>query len=266
MTPLAHIIVEDSTRPLKDRRFVDASKKFGMLDGLHFFEVSAVCKMAKELAPKYMEALKVGQSHLAFLPAPRCWIECIDPAGNFKRVAFLIEQQNHNLALVTQIYLAKNGDLLCGKEPVIFLPLSGHNDLGKFVEHSPDVTREKAVTLFMMISSLLAIINSPKKIGRRQHQPHAGLQRKIASARAMPGKYPMHAWTELVLEARPPRDESQREPRETRLTGEKCLHFVRTHLRIRSGELQLINWHYRGNPALGFKQTRYRVAPGQPHA
>jgi hypothetical protein len=53
---------------------------------------------------------------------------------------------------------------------------------------------------------------------------------------------------------------------EGHLTGEKCLHFVRTFLRVRMGQLEYVDAHWRGNPALGMKRSRYRLEEGDSHA
>jgi hypothetical protein len=109
--------------------------------------------------------------------------------------------------------------------------------------------------------ALLAMINTPRVVGRRQHMPHAGLQKALARARQMVGKSPLRAWSEIVLEVTPPDLHHDEDPRELRLSGAKALHFVRAHLRIRLGHLELVSSHWRGDPALGIKQTRYRVVP-----
>jgi hypothetical protein len=46
---------------------------------------------------------------------------------------------------------------------------------------------------------------------------------------------------------------------EAHYTGEKCLHFCRSHLRVRNGRLEQVKAHWRGNPSLGIKQTRYKL-------
>lgn len=103
----------------------------------------------------------------------------------------------------------------------------------------------------------LDLINTPGLIGLRQHDPHRGLARKLASLRG--GSYPLHSWSEVVL-----KHETRRaEPGEqmTGATYHKCLHFVRSHLRhYQDGRVITIPAHWRGDPALGIKRTRYRLA------
>ena len=103
----------------------------------------------------------------------------------------------------------------------------------------------------------LDLINTPGLIGLRQHDPHRGLARRLLSARS--GSYPLQGWSEVVLK------------HQTKIAGEteyqsgtiyhKCLHFVRSHVRhFRDGRTTIIPAHWRGDPALGIKRTRYKVA------
>lgn len=102
----------------------------------------------------------------------------------------------------------------------------------------------------------LDLINTPGLVGLRQHDPHRGLARRLAHYRS--GSYPLQGWSEVVLKAQT----RHAEPGE-RLTGatyHKCLHFVRSHRRhFRDGHVTIIPAHWRGDPALGIKRTRYRM-------
>ena len=143
------------------------------------------------------------------------------------------------------------------------MPLTGSGILG-----SVATSRQMPTQFMPLVGRLsaglygaLALINTPRVIGRKQHMPHAGLQKKMAAARGMVGKFPLRGWTELTLAVSPPAVDGQEH--EVRLTGGKALHFCRAHLRIRLGQVELVKPHWRGDPALGIKQTRYRVAPGR---
>jgi hypothetical protein len=74
------------------------------------------------------------------------------------------------------------------------------------------------------------------------------------------GKFPLHAWTEIKLDVALPRDASNRQSVEAHYTGTVAYHWCRAHLRIRLGKLEIVKAHERGNPALGFKRSRYRLA------
>lgn len=115
--------------------------------------------------------------------------------------------------------------------------------------------RRDAVLLF----GALAFINSPRIIGRRQHMPHRGLERELLRQQKVIGKFPLHAWTEIVLEVTPPKEADGQHEYEAHLTGKRALHFVRAHLRIRDGKLSFVKAHWRGDAALGIKQSRYRL-------
>jgi hypothetical protein len=90
--------------------------------------------------------------------------------------------------------------------------------------------------------------------------PHAGLQRKLAQSMNMTGKFPLHAWTEILLEVTPPATENG-QVREARLSGAKALHYVRKFVRTRFARKEYVKGHWRGDPALGLKQSRYTVLP-----
>jgi hypothetical protein len=103
----------------------------------------------------------------------------------------------------------------------------------------------------------LDLINTPGLVGLRQHDPHRGLARRLATYRS--GSYPLRGWSEVVLKHQTRiADETEHH---TGVTYHKCLHFVRSHLRhYRDGKATVIPAHWRGDPALGIKRTRYLVA------
>ena len=102
---------------------------------------------------------------------------------------------------------------------------------------------------------VLDLINTPGLIGLRQHDPHRGLVKRLATA----GSYPLQGWSEVVLKHKTVM--ASQEPHLTGPTYHKCLHFVRSHLRhLRCGRVLTIPAHWRGDAALGIKRTRYRLA------
>ncbi|QPF81665.1 hypothetical protein IC762_17725 [Bradyrhizobium genosp. L] len=107
-----------------------------------------------------------------------------------------------------------------------------------------------------LLVPLLAMINTPRIIGRCQHMPHAGLARDLRK-RFGAGRFPLRAWTEIQLKVTPP--EQGEGEAEAHLTGARALHFCRAHLRVRLGRLELVSSHWRGDPALGIKQSKYRL-------
>lgn len=93
--------------------------------------------------------------------------------------------------------------------------------------------------------ALLGMINTPRIFQRIVHQPHAGLQRKMVAAKSLIGKFPLGAWTEILLKVPAP----EGGPKSTSgtdgyLSGERALHWCRAHLRYRLGHrrAQLMPW------------------------
>lgn len=265
MTPLLQRIVRELTLPIKDRTFEDGCGLLSKLDDVHSFEVSEVwpliCDLGSDicdraLATNHLDLMEVQ----TFLPAPKTWIERVDEGG--EREGWLIVQ--HPLRTHADVYCAGSN-----AEDFFSFEFTG----GLWLQPSttdlqhpgwrtvlPDVTNEHlpfaAWGQTFMTYAALALINTPRVIGRRQHMPHRGLEKAINRSLGV-GSFPLRAWTELKLSVstRPAGDEEH----EAHLTGKKCLHFCRAHLRIRNGRLEMVKSHWRGDPALGIKRTRYRV-------
>lgn len=263
MTPLAHAIAVDSCLPLAKRRYGNAAAEVGLFNNLHFFDVSSVYMMANDMSEKVASAVAGQRATMAFLPAPRVMLEWATPWGEYaQREAVILEQLDDTRASVRIVAMAKDGRVVCSPT-VLSLPLIGSSEMGElrfrpgFIGTSGQA--DDANNLGAQIYSLLAIINTPRLINRAQHMPHAGLQRRLAAARGLVGKFPLRAWTELKLEVRPPHDASHKPSQANWMTGEKCLHFCRAHLRIRLGRLEFVSSHWRGDASLGIKQTRYSL-------
>lgn len=105
----------------------------------------------------------------------------------------------------------------------------------------------------------LALINSPRIIGRKQHMPYERAERAMLKGIRMPPRFPLRAWTEIILKVALPEDRSGDKAHEAHLTGERCLHYCRSHLRVRFGLLEYVTGHWRGNPDLGVKRSRYKL-------
>lgn len=260
MTPLAQLFANDLCQPVSRRQFEDYGRLGPSLSSLHFFEISAVLPLATDLAQQF--AGKGIPGNMAFLPADAVWIEYREPSDN-ARYAMVLKSRGAEADLF--IVMSHPGRPPRTSHRVATIPLTSDS---RFIEgwnvppdfgQQPAVEHEIAKKVFLTYAAL-AIINTPRIIGRRQHMPHAGLQRKLAAARGMVGKFPLRAWTEIILEVTPPVIDDG-EPHEARLTGGKALHFCRSHLRVRRGQLELVKAHWRGDPALGIKRSRYSVVP-----
>ncbi len=51
----------------------------------------------------------------------------------------------------------------------------------------------------IFIAAALALINTPRIVGQRTHAPHRGLQKRLLRGRRPIGKFPLRAWTEILL-------------------------------------------------------------------
>jgi hypothetical protein len=274
MTPLAQKILNELTLPKKDRTFDDRCGLLAEMDDVHCFECTAVAQTAFGMTDRLNDQRIDGNDKLAFLPAPKTWIEWTDwvtPGLNGAtgqiRCGILLNQGTYEDS--AEVSIAQAIPTVDGR--VYFASHSGTFLIPLMDNPKPDTVRvskvferdhgDFAANYSPFVYALLAMINTPRVIGRRQHMPHAGLQRKLAHARGLVGKFPLHAWTEIKLEVTPPRLHRSAigEPVEARLTGAKAQHFCRCHLRVRLGQLELVTAHWRGDPALGIKQSRYRL-------
>jgi hypothetical protein len=260
MTPLAHEIVKDSLLPVKQRRHKEVADMLRLREGVHFFECSAIADLAEPLVTS-SNFLRVRE-RLGFLPAPRTWMEIACPGqATVRRMALLLEQDGEHQASVSMIGLAVTGEIvvMCAG---VELPLWGSLEAGEVggttVWGPPNLQLGDLARTAHMIYGLLAMINTPRVIMRRQHMPHRGLERQLVAQRGNVGKWPLQGWSELVLKVRPPNIDDT--DHEAHLTGARALHFCRAHLRIRLGRLELVSAHWRGDAVLGIKQTRYRLA------
>jgi hypothetical protein len=262
MTPLAQAFMNDLLLPRAARRWHDTGDIGSRLTSFHFFECSHVMATAKDLAISMIDNALVPEA-TSFLPAPMTWIESQGETDGSRNAFVLILREDGDADWIN-VKGPLRGEPGFSVAWGVRLPLrSKAADLRGAIRANRDIPEEQLVwhrEMAGVLYGLLAMINTPRIIGRRQHMPHAGLQRKLAAARGMVGKFPLQAWTEIILEVTPPvMDEG--EPHEARLTGGKALHFCRSHLRVRRGQLELVKAHWRGDPALGIKRSRYSVVP-----
>lgn len=291
MTPLAHRIMKEWTLPVRRRSKHDYASVMVALQGAHCFECSAVFPAVQE----FVTGKRFGEifpSVTAFLPAERTWIEWMN--GRRRQGIMLttdttglrVERRNGDVDELEKVEgdggLAATGaycyGLLATEQsdvkkgwvswPVYYIVsllqdqepgfgIIGIKELEVDYEYDLNELNRFIHRSLCEAAALLVLINTPKIIGRRQHMPHRGLERALLKSKAPVGKYPLHAWSEILLKVRPP--EVDENDHEAHLTGRKALHFCRAHLRIRLGRLEYVRSHWRGDPALGIKQSRYRV-------
>jgi hypothetical protein len=257
VTPTFHAVLKETLKPLRDRQLADPLGLANQLSEYHFFDVSSVLEMARDLGNRFVRNRPVGT--MAFLPAQKTALDLGVIGGT--RFGVLLEEVDDG-AVMSMVTSDSHKYFI---RPAAWMGL-GDSASNEFRMGDPsDLAYQAVGRMVPLIYGALALINTPRVIGRRQHMPHAGLQRRLAAARGMVGKFPLRAWTEIVLEVTPPK-EAGPELHEARLTGGKCLHFCRAHLRIRNGCLEFVSPHWRGDPALGIKQTRYAVVPPRQRA
>lgn len=259
MTPLAHRIANEMTLPVKKRTFVDEAGLLGRFDDIHCFEVSAVTDLAFDLAREFAAGNDSGLAvfgGLAFLPAPRTWIECDTGVG---RLGMHLSDRGDGWGIV-RVAVQEPGEWRSAELGEI--PLDENPDLGVAMKIVDGWTGKQADRIVWHLYAFLSMINSPRRIGQRVHMPHAGLQRALARAHRGVGKYPLNAWTEITHKVAPPVDASNEAEWRDYLSNRMPLHFVRAHKRRipdRFGSWVLIPAHWRGDAALGIKLTRYRL-------
>lgn len=259
MTPLAHRIMKQSLLPKSKRTMVDECGLIGLMNDVHCFEVTEVYPLAYaalgdetfdfDAAKTYAQA-----DEAKFLPAPNTWIEWEQdsPDGRI-RTGHLIAEMERGIAVAVALERADGGPIVTGRE--IAMTEWGLNPADKRGHSGNEELLGTSIVL-------VAMINAPKVFGRRQHMPNARLERKLLARRGEIGKFPLHAWTEIKLEVtRPPENLSDGEIHEAHLTGQKAYHFCRAHLRIKNGRVEFVKAHWRGDPSLGIKRSRYTVTP-----
>lgn len=263
MTPLATRIARQVLGPVKDRTpfwAANADQARKLMEDIHCFETTQVLPLAVDLINRLnnREVRSGIFENLLFLPAPKTWVEFKSDLG---RVGFLIVEPEDGDDM-GQLY-AMTDDAI--KKIPLTISKNGNYRLTDS-SIADDKNRHETEDFFfseMVISveSMLILINSPRIIGRRQNMPDRRLERLLLKNRKQVGKFPLHAWTEIKLQVNKPPQIEDGEPHEAHLTGKRALHFCRKHIRIRNHQLEYVSAHWRGDPAIGIKQSRYVVTP-----
>jgi hypothetical protein len=282
------MILDDLTLPKRKRLGFGGSDDYAdRLWGAHFFELSDVHELICDLAEKILQGeMNVGP--LGFLPAEKTWVEWRGLAG---REAFLIEAGRDNKTAVflsafeqadytpEQMEEMKQRKECSGRLKIGYSIYDENQHLKLYYDGGqPSWTKKQDFSEFKQpellsadekiaisdwypcqIFAALSLINSPRIIGRRQHMPHRGLERRLTQKFGLTGKFPLRAWTEIKLHVTTPKDMSSDGLHEAHLTGQKALHFCRAHLRVRLGKLEIVRGHWRGDCSLGIKQSRYKL-------
>jgi hypothetical protein len=227
---------------------------------IHCFEVSEVFELVDDLGQKWHEAMtgkdglykdgNVIEKTFAFLPAPKTWIEWRSETGRTGVLLSEVADMGFALCTVAQ----SDGARISSVGQQLAFPMHSREDFGLRVHPDFPGSRAQQITLLLRIYAMLALINSPKIIGRCTRPAHKAL------VKASAGMAPVHSWTELKLQVTKPVEIGDGQEHEPRLTGPRALHFCRAHARIRLGRLEYVSAHWRGNPSAGVRQKRYSLS------
>ncbi len=254
MTPLAQDIV--SKQIALNKVFVP---ELGSSD-CRCFEVSKVLDIVLELVTN--RSWNSSEDIHVFLPAPITWIEYQYRTKNDNRKiiwGMLIKTEVDGFDCRS---IVNDGDQV--SEVDSFSILKDTENEGKFSFFHPEDSDDSQVNSNEVRGSLLlgflALINTPKLFHKKQHQPDISFQRTVSSLKHQKrcSAYKLYPWTEITLDINPPESSDGSSSRE-RLTAGKALHFCRSHLRIRLGKLELVSAHWRGDPALGIRRSKYAI-------
>ena len=239
------------------------------ISDMHCFEVSGVIDAVKEILTSGLPSDETASdairdrvadiaSRTSFLPAPKTWIEWGDPGA---RVGCLL-QEMENFAVVRLVTSEAKRGVFCSLNYAFSIGLGARGGKADEYLSSRDLTHDEQIDVGDMSATLngvLAFINSPHVIGRQLHAPHRGLEKKLRARPSADGPLKLHPWTEIKLHVTPPKDMAGDGPHDAHLTGQRALHFCRSHLRIQNGKLVVVRAHWRGDASLGIKRSRYKV-------
>lgn len=264
MTPLAQRIVENLTLPIALRcKYDDVGLMHKMAD-VHCFDLTEAWPLIEDLSRKIVEdGADVGR--LCFLPAQKTWLEVFGREAGARQGYLLVSSADGascTAYFATTRVLVDDGTEQTLSAPDYFTSTNVYRFQLLQSAVLPEPSRRDLVVgepNRAFLYAALALINTPRLIGRRQHMPHRGLERRLLKQQAALGHFPLHAWTEIKLEVTPPEDASGSPSSEAHLTGRKALHFCRAHLRVRNGRVEIVRGHWRGDASLGIKRSRYRV-------
>jgi hypothetical protein len=266
LTPLAHQVLKQLVLPAKRRTFDDLGDVLPLLDDVRYFDCRAISQIGRDLT--YDANFGKLKEATAFLPSPKTWIEMKE--FGIEIGVLLVASPNE----VSVKFVIRGGPLATASmwwDKFQSRPFTLTFDIvdGLFDLTAPRLpdglsTEDRlAIPLFLRSAAgCLALINSPRTIARTEKLPHAGLQRDLVQKFKGKGEFRLHPWTQILLQISPrSSDQPASDPRDVHLSGAKALHFVRKYLRISRGRLQTVSEHWKGDAALGIKQSTYRVLP-----
>jgi hypothetical protein len=219
----------------------------------------------------------------SFLPAKRTWLEfktddgrggcLLVDTGGWARLYFVHHSHNDfagfrigRIALADQLVKIDPSLDWSDTEASIFKDVevnASHRPAvlaGLLRDSSLALANPPVATLLWQAYPLLLLINTPRVVGRKTHDPHRGLARHVLANRKALGVFPLQAWTEITLTTETI-DASDDERRSSGLSGMMPLHWTRAHKRRIHGVWTLISDYWAGDGSLGIKRSRYKVVP-----
>jgi hypothetical protein len=187
------------------------------------------------------------------MPFPCVWIEWRVSAEYVpvERVGLILREDSNGFAHMTTVRQPRGGGNVNLTEEFDLPLFSSGKRLNEFIRLADGPVRGG---LHWMAFDALAIINNPRIFDRTTHAPHRGTQKALQRNRIY-ANCDMPRWTEIKLSVRASSGEGSKTEK---LTGKKAQHFVRSHLRIRLGKLEIVSAHLRGDPTLGSLKAVYK--------
>jgi hypothetical protein len=261
MTPLAAMIAEQNTLSMGRRTIDYHGLSVAILDAVGF-DISAMVDQVTDFALD--QSIETNLASTSQLPFEQTWIE-FRSTDKFNE-AFLDGSNHPNVDALRRedvirglfIKRASDDKFIC-KSAVYFKRFSSLRIGSPLIEIDHSADQSDFYLRFILLS--LGIINTPKIANRLQHMPNRHLERRLAKALGVQGRYPLKAWSTVTIDAGPSRDMTGEPSAEAHYTGKKAYHPCRGHFRVRCGQIEWVKAHWRGDPSLGIKQTRYSVKP-----
>ena len=270
MTPIAYRLVRqrmEATEAVNNE--TDLGQFPTDLTEMRCFDCVAVSDLADDLCDSMSGHSRVPDK-VAFLPAPITWIEYA--LDSQKRAAIWLIDQGDGWAECGfaslakgdgKVYTLPNGHIQLS-DNVDKIAISARAAVDAFQRHPRGAPRVVPSDLntrqhMFLVYAFLAIINTPRIVGRRIHHAHKGLEREMNRNVPAKDRKKLPEWTEIVLEVDKPARDGDASERGEVLTGKRALHFCRSFIRIRLGKLELVRSHWRGDEELGVRQASYRV-------
>ncbi|MEQ1883310.1 MAG: hypothetical protein ABL878_20345, partial [Burkholderiales bacterium] len=257
MTPLCSAILKDylnvGRRKLIQCKGIESNVDYrtiiGWMNNCHCFEITDVLELVVDLANKIFDD-PISTQELAFLPGPHTWLEFFDDglrraylivAGDDQCVAKVVSFAGFSVGrfrsdrnfkkMWVHLHASKLGlydkDInFIGGNPS-WSPenndrfadlLTRHPEWADIVEDMKHPGGDDS-----LLYAALAMINSPRSIGRTVHPANRALERKITSIPSSE-RYAVNAWTEIKLEVSPPKGSQDYFESDGALVGRRALH------------------------------------------